>query len=432
MLRFAPSPTGDMHIGNLRVALFNYLQSKKTGEGLTIRIEDTDKARTIEGKDKEILDILNLFGIEYESVSYQSENFKRHQMFALQLIQSKIAFNCFCDEETLNRKQEEAKAAKKPFRYDDACLTLPDEVTLDHPKPFSVRIKRPLIAIDFTDRIQGKKHFEPEEIDSFIILNQEKMPTSNFACAVDDMLSDISLVIRGEDHIFNTPKQMAIRAALGYTKSIEYAHLPIILNDKGEKMSMRDNASSVKWLLTEGFLPEAISNYLCLLGNKTPKEIFTMQEAIEFFDLNALSESAAKFDIDKLRFINREHLKIMDDTELSRYVGFADADIGKAAKIYLEEASTTKELRAKIEAIFAEKKECGEYTEYVEQFKRLLQDAPHFKTFKEVQDYIIEKSGVKGENFLKSIRLLLTGAEHGPDLAELYPYIKNYLSEIIR
>lgn len=432
MLRFAPSPTGDMHIGNLRVALFNYIYSKQIKENLTIRIEDTDKARNIEGKDAEILGLLELFGIKHESVSYQSENKKRHQLMALQLINSKRAFNCFCTAEQLEADREAAKEAKKPYRYSGACENLAAEETIDNTNPFSVRIKKPLTAIDFTDKIKGDKHFEPEDIDSFIILRQDKMPTYNFACAIDDMISDISLVIRGEDHMSNTPKQMAIRAALGYTKSIEYAHLPIILNESGKKMSKRDDASSVKWLLEEGFLPQTIINYLVLIGNKPPKEIFSLEEAIDFFDITKLSKAAAKFDIDKLRFINREQLKLMDDLELSRFVGFADTDLGKLAKIYLEEASTTKELKAKISAIFSPKSDEGEYGEFVMQFKTLLKDAPHFATFSELKDFIIENSGVKGKNFFKSSRLLLTGAEHGPELDEIYPLIKNYLAEIIR
>ena len=432
MLRFAPSPTGDMHIGNLRVAVLNYIYSQKTHQPLTIRIEDTDKARNIEGKDREILEILALFGITYDQLMYQSDNLKRHQAMALQLLHLKRAFNCFCDETTLDAKREDAINTKQPYRYDGACENLSDEVTIDNPRPFTVRIKKPIAAIEFTDIIKGNRHFEPDDIDSFIILREDKHPTYNFACAVDDMLSDISIVIRGEDHMSNTPKQIAIRQALGYMKEIQYAHLPIILGDNGKKMSKRDNASSVKWLLSEGYLPSALINYLVLLGNNTPKEIFTVHEAIEFFELDKISKSPAKFDIDKLRFINREHLKMIDDLELSRYVGFADSDIGKVCKIYLEEASTTKELKAKIGAIFASKTACGDYSEMVEHIRHALVHAPHLESFKALQSYVSEQTGLKGKDFFKSIRLLLTGAEHGPELGVLYPLLKNYLMEIIK
>ncbi len=432
MLRFAPSPTGDMHIGNLRVALFNYIVSQQRHEPLLIRIEDTDKERNIEGKDKEILDILGMFSIEYKELMYQSNNLRFHSMMALQLLHDKKAFNCFCKPEELEQKREAAKEAKKAYRYDGACENLPDALTIDNMNPFVVRLKKPKHAITVNDHIKGEISFSPEDIDSFIIMRQDKTPTYNFACAVDDMLADISLVIRGEDHMSNTPKQIAIRDALGYDKSIEYAHLPIILNDEGKKMSKRDNASSVKWMFEEGYLPSAIANYLILIGNKPPKEIFTLQEAIEWFDINAISKAPARFDLDKLKFINKEHLKMLDAKELSRYVGFADDAIGQVAKIFLDEVSTLKELRAKIEPIFSKKEIPEEFREAAATMQAIIKDAPYFEEFEAFKSYIIENSGLKGKNFFKPLRLLLTGAEHGPELSDLYVHLKSYIKEIIK
>lgn len=432
MLRFAPSPTGDMHIGNLRVALFNYIVAEQNKEDLIIRIEDTDKERNIEGKDKEILEILNLFSIRYRDVLYQSNNLKFHSMMALELLHNKKAFNCFCSPQTLALSREKAKKQKRPYRYDGACENLPAELTIDNPNPFVVRLKKPLHSIVLNDLIKGKIEFTPDEIDSFVIMRQDKTPTYNFACAVDDMLSDISLVIRGEDHVSNTPKQIAIREALGYKKEIKYAHLPIILNEAGKKMSKRDNASSVKWMLEEGFLPSAIANYLILIGNKPPKEIFTLNEAVEWFDITKISKAPAKFDLDKLRFINREHLKLLDAKELSRYVGFADEDIGNLAKIYLDEIDTLKELRGKIDSIFTKKTVSEEFAHQAEIMRKTIQEAPYFETFDEFKDYIISSTGLKGKNFFKPLRLLLSGSEHGPELANLYPYLKNYIKEIVK
>ena len=432
MLRFAPSPTGDMHIGNLRVALFNYILSVQKNEDLIIRIEDTDKERNIEGKDKEIIGLLDLFGIKYKDVTYQSANLKYHRAMGVQLLHERIAFNCFCAPETLEAKRDQAKSDRKAYRYDDACLFLTPEQTIDNECPFTVRLRKPSVDVSFTDAIKGEMRFSPEDIDSFIILRADKNPTYNFACAIDDMIADISMVIRGEDHVSNTPKQIAVRAALNYTKEIEYAHLPIILNESGKKMSKRDDASSVKWLLEEGFLPSAIINYLILIGNKPPQEIFTLEEALSWFDLSRISKAPAKFDIDKLRFINKKHLQNLDDVELSRYVGFADKDIGKLAKIYLDEASTTKELRTKISAIFSEKSIPEEFSEPATKMKEVLQNAPFFEEFDAFKTHIMQESGLKGKNFFKPLRLLLSGAEHGPDLAEIYPLIKNYMSEIVK
>jgi glutamyl-tRNA synthetase len=263
-------------------------------------------------------------------------------------------------------------------------------------------------------------------------MRQDKTPTYNFACAVDDMLGDISLIIRGEDHMSNTPKQDHIRASLNYDKKIEYAHLPIILNDSGKKMSKRDDASSVKWLLEQGFLPAAISNYLILIGNKPPKEIFQVTEAIEWFDIDSISKSPARFDMDMLRHVNKEHLKILDNKELSRYVGFADEEIGELAKVYLEEASTTKELREKIQAIFSPKLIPDEFKEQAELMSNCIKNAPYFEEYEDFKNFIMQETNLKGKNFFKPLRLLLTGAEHGPDVAEVYKYLKNYIGEIVK
>lgn len=432
MLRFAPSPTGDMHIGNLRVALFNYIVAKQRGEELIVRIEDTDKERNIEGKDKEILDILGLFGIEYSNVLHQSEQLRYHRMMAIQLLQDKKAFNCFCTPAELDAKREIAKKTRKPFRYDDACTHLPAEQTIDNENPFTIRLRRPEEPVVTNDLIKGEISFAPEEIDSFIIMRAEKYPTYNFACAIDDMLSDISLVIRGEDHMSNTPKQIAVRNALGYEKEMEYAHLPIILNDEGKKMSKRDDASSVKWLLEEGYLPSAIANYLIHLGNKTPEEIFTLDDALAWFTLSSISKSPARFDLDKLKFINGQHLRNLDAKELSRYVGFADEAIGQVAKIYLEEARTLKELRPKIEAIFAEKVIPEEFAEQAEVMRKVIMAAPYFEAFDDFKNHIMNESGLKGKNFFKPLRLLLTGADNGPEVADLYVYLKDFMGEIVK
>lgn len=432
MLRFSPSPTGDMHIGNLRVALFNYILSVQREEPLLIRIEDTDLERNIPGKEKEIFEILSLFGIEYQEQQFQSNNLRFHRAMALQLLHDKKAFNCFCSSETLDAKREAAKEAKIAYRYDGACENLPAEEVIDNPLPFTIRLKKPSHPITLTDLIKGESTFDPDEIDSFILLGQDKFPTYNFACAVDDMLSDVSLIIRGEEHLNNTPKQIAIHEALGYTKKIEYAHLPVILGEEGKKLSKHDDASSVKWLLEEGYLPEAISNYLIMMGNKTPNEIFSLKEAIKWFDLKSLSKAPVRFDIDKLTFINREHLKGLDPKELSRYVGFADADIGQLAKVFLEEAGTLKELRSKIGAIFAQKEVPEEFKEGYEILRKLTLDAPHYDDFDAYTTYLSRHSGLEGKNFFKPLRFLLTGAEHGPELGDLYPYLKNYLKEVVK
>jgi glutamyl-tRNA synthetase len=428
LLRFAPSPTGDMNIGNLRVAIFNYIMSKQLNEDLIIRIEDTDVEKNIEGKDKEILEILNLFSIEYKSVMHQSDSLKYHQKMALQLMTQKKAYACFCSDSKLDELKEESIKDGKPFKYDGFCETLSDETVLNTNAPFTVRIKKPEHNIKFTDLLKGDFDYAPFDVDSFIILRQDKTPTYNYACAVDDMIMDISLVIREEAHVSDTPKQIHIRESLGYTKEIKYVHLPIILNP----LTGENDTSSVKWLIDEGFLPSAIANYLVLMGNNTPTEIFTLEEAISWFKIENVSKDSAKFDIDKLRFINKKHLETIDDMRLSKILGFADTDIGKLGKVFLDETTTIKEIKERVVKIFAQKDSYEGLHEEFLKVKECLQKAPFFNDFEELKKYISKQTNLEDDNLLKPLRYILTAADNGPNISDIYPLIKNYLGEIVK
>jgi glutamyl-tRNA synthetase len=433
LLRFAPSPIEDMNIGNLRVAIFNYIVSKQLNEDLVIRIEDIDIEKNIEGKDKEIIEILNLFSIEYKNIVHQSDSLKYHQKIALQLMSQKKAFACFCSDDKLNELKEEAQLEGKLFSYDGFCETLSDETVLNTNAPFTVRIKKTDENIRFTDLLKGKVDYTPLEVDSFVILNQAKKPTYNYACAVDDMIMDISMVIRNEKHISNTAKQIHVRNSLGYTKEIKYVHLPIILNAQTNKeMSNKDELNSVKYLIDEGFLPSAIANYLVLLGNETPSEIFTLEEAISWFKIENISKNAVKFDIDKLRFINKKHLETIDDMRLSKILGFADTDIGKLGKIFLEEVSTIKEMKEKIALIFSLKTTYKGFEEEFRKVKESLQKAPFFDNFEELKKYIEQETNLKDKNSFEPLRYILTGANNGPNISDIYTLVKNYLGEIVR
>jgi len=217
---------------------------------------------------------------------------------------------------------------------------------------------------------------------------------------------------------------------LGYEQKTEYAHLPNILNAEDKKMQLEDDAGSVIWLFSQGFIPDAIANYLILLGNETPTEIFTMPEALEWFSLENIAKSPAKFDIEMMRFINKEHLKIMDNKQLSTLFGFADADIGKLAKIYLEEACTTNELESKIKPIFTPKNFECEWGEQMRVLEKLVWELPMIDTYDEFRSTMMKESGLTDENFSKPLRVLLTGVESGPELSDIYPLIKPYLLEV--
>lgn len=439
MLRFAPSPSGDMHIENLRVAILNYLIAQQRNESFIIRIDDIDKAKNIEGKDTEIMQILEKFALNHKSVFHQSEHLHMHQTLAIKLLEQNKAFVCTCTAEKLEADMAKAKANKIAYHYSGRChdANKSEDGKAAHAKlkasgtPFVIRIKKPTENIINHDLIKGNITTTPNEVDSFVILYADGTPTYNFACACDDMLSGVTTVIREEAHLSNTPRQKHIKTQLGYEDETTYAHLPIILNTDGKKMSKHNNASSVKWMFEEGFVPDAIINYLLLLGNpNTPQEIFTLPEAIEWFNIKNISKSPAKFNSDKLRFINKEHLKRMDDKQLSTLFGFADADIGKLAKVYLGEVSTIKELEAKIRPIFSPKDFSGEWGEQMTIMAKLIADAPMMNEFNEFKTYIMKKSGLQEENFLKPLRYLLTGASNGPELSEVYPLIKSYLLEV--
>lgn len=430
MLRFAPSPTGDLHIGNLRAAILNYIIAKQTNDEFLIRIEDTDNARNINGKDKEILSILNLFGLLWDKLVYQSDNFKQHNIIANELIKKGKAFYCYCTKEFLALKKEEAIKNGKAFRYDDSwALQCKDT----NPNPV-IRLKGANCDISFFDEIKGECKFSKNEIDSFVIIREDGIPTYNFACSIDDMIYDISYIIRGEDHTSNTPKQILIRDSLGYLKEIKYAHLPIILNKDGKKMSKRDNESSVSWLLSQGFLPQAIINYLLSMGNKPKQEIFNLKDALTWFDIKTLSKSPVKFDINQLRHINREHLKALNLKDMTNLLESSDLSIGALAKIYLEEASTLNELRDKIALIFSKKDITSNDMKliYDTLIKLIDEDSESLEDFNSLKAKLIELTKLNGKALFHPLRYLLTGANNGPLLNDIYIYLRFYLKEILR
>ena len=425
MLRFAFRPIKDFSIDDLRRVLFTFIISKQLNEKLIIRIDDTNQEKNIEGKEKEILEILNLFSIDYSHVVYQSENLKYHQKMAMQLLTQKKAFSCFCSDEKLEELKTEAIAKNETPHYDGFCATLSDETILNTNAPFTVRIQMPQENITFKELLKKEAVFTPKEIDSFVILKHNKTPTHNYASAIDDMLYNITMVIQSEEYLNNTPKQVYIRKLLDYTQEITYLHLPILLNNQEE-------VYSVKALISEGFLPVAIANYLVLLENKTPTEIFTLEEAISWFSVDNISKNPAKFDMDKLRLINKKHLKEIDDMRFSKLLGFADKSIGQLGKLYLDEASTLKEIQSKIDALFSNKKAINEFEVEFTLLKQCLKDAPFFEEFDDLKAYVIQQTQLKEETLCQPLRYILTGEHNGPNLSDMYPLIKNYLGEIIK
>lgn len=434
MLRFAPSPTGDMHIETLRVAILNYLISQQCNERFIVRIEDNDKARNIEGKDTEFMQILEKFALTHDSVSHQSENLHMHQTLAIKLLEEGKAFICTCSDETIEHDRKNAAKNNLPYRYSGVCSDI-NKKELSQLKengiPFVIRIKKPQDEIIIQDIIMEEMHYSPDDVDSFVILHTDGTPTYDFARACEDMLLGVNFIIDTKSSLDGTPRQKHIKTLLGYEQEIKYAHLPYILNSDNEKVEQENETSILKSLLEEGFIPDAMINYLLLLGyQEAPQEIFTLPEAIEWFKLENISKSDIEFDVDTLRFINREHLNRMDDTQLSSLFGFADAQIGKLAKLYLKEVSTIKELQKKIGTVFSPKNFEGNDGEKMRILEKIIWDAPMIDDFETFKAHIIDQSGLEEKEITQPLRILLTGAKEGPALADIYPYIKSYILEV--
>ncbi len=415
MLRFAPSPLEALSVSTLRVALVNYILSRQKQEQFIVRMDAIDEAAQSSSRDQEILDLLKKFAIEQEQLFYQQERLGRHQQFALSLLAQGKAFACTCQAAESSMCQGECLDDQERI----AARIKAEKI------PYLLRLKRPKAAILFHDKIAGEIQKDPDELGEVILLKTDGTPTQAFATACDDMLEDISLVIREEKYLDNTPAQIHIKHSLGYTAQTSYAHLPEIKN-----LSDNKEALSITWLLTEGFLPDAIINYLLNIGIESPAEIFTLPDTIAWFSLEKCSSEPAPFDIEKLRHINRRHLEAMEENTLSRIFGFADADIGRLLKLYLEEASTLNALQKRLKAIFSPKS-CETHRE-MQMISTLIQEAPMFHDFGAFMAYLSHQSGMTEKALLLPLRLLMTGAPKGPKLEDIYPLVKPYITEIAR
>ncbi|MCX7857070.1 MAG: glutamate--tRNA ligase [Deltaproteobacteria bacterium] len=308
--RFAPSPTGYLHIGGARTALFNYLFTRHENGRMILRIEDTDLERSKDEYTKDIIEGLKWLGIDWDEGPYfQKERMEEYRKFANMLLEKDLAYKCYCPTEVLEEKRKKAlKEGKKPS-YDRTCR----DKNFNYPeRPFVIRFKTPLSGtVSFNDIIRGTITFDYEELDDLIILRSDNTPTYNFTVVVDDALMNITHVIRGDDHINNTPRQILIYQALGY-RIPEFAHVPMILGKDRTKLSKRHGAVSILEYRREGFLPEALINYIARLGwSYKDQEIFSKQELIEKFELKDVGKSPSIFDVEKLLWVNSYYIKTL-------------------------------------------------------------------------------------------------------------------------
>ena len=319
--RFAPSPTGMLHIGSARTALFNYLFSLNQKGKYLLRVEDTDKERSTQAAIDEILSSLEWLGIKHEEpIYYQSQAVKRHQEVAELLIKTGKAYYCYASKEELDELRQEAMKNNQRFKYDRRWRDRDISEAPKNIKPV-VRIKAPLTGkTEFTDKVQGKISIDNKEQDDFIILRSDGTPTYMLAVVVDDHDMGITHIIRGDDHLTNCAKQILIYDALNWQKPI-FAHIPLIYGTDGKKLSKRHGATAVSEYKNLGYLAQAMRNYLLRLGfSHGDDEIISDSDAIKWFNLDNLGKSPARFDFKKLDNLNAHYLKNHDDAALIQYI----------------------------------------------------------------------------------------------------------------
>ena len=435
--RFAPSPTGLLHLGGIRTALFNFLHAKSTGGKFRIRIEDTDHTRNKKESIDSILKGLEWLGLKHDDeIIYQSKKIKEHQKIINQLINNNFAYKCFhTDEEILELKKNNKKLESK-WRN-----------KFDHPQntQFCVRIKSPLNGqTTINDKIQGIVTVENKELDDFVIMRSDGSPTFLLSSAVDDFLMSITDIIRGDDHLTNSFRQMIIFNYLNYYPT--FSHMPLIHNENNEKLSKRHNALSIEDYKKEGFLPETIINYLLRLGwSYGDKEIISLDDAIKNFKIDKIGKSPSKLDEKKILFLNNFYIKNKNDDfildEIKKNQAFlkiknSEETISKIKdliNIFKERSNTLNEL---IDYINSINKEVFSYSK-VE--KKILNDSVNLKNnlldklsfIESWDDYILENAikdiiknmNLKFKDLGQPLRLVLLGTMNGPSLTKIMKVI---------
>lgn len=346
--RIAPSPTGYLHVGSLRTALYNYLYAKKHKGTFLLRVEDTDRSRLVEGALESLLTIFQTVGLPYDEGPIldkngnvidqgkngpyiQSERLEIYKEHAQKLIDSDHAYHCFCSKERLDEVRQKQQAAKQPTKYDRTCLKLsPEEVKsrIESGEEHVIRLHVPDGETVFQDEIRGSITISNEEIDDQVLMKSDGFPTYHLAVVIDDHLMSVTHVIRGEEWISSVPKHVILYNAFGFPLP-SFSHLPLILNPDKSKLSKRQGDVAVEDYLEKGYLPEALINFVALLGFNPSgdQEIYTLDELIDGFDLSKINKSGAVFDVSKLDWMNGQYIKKRDNESLAEMIKGKGIDI---------------------------------------------------------------------------------------------------------
>ena len=441
--RFAPSPTGYLHIGGLRTALYSYLWAKKTKGEFKLRIEDTDQARNSENAVKAIIEAFDWSGMDSDcEVEYQSKRFDIYEKYINQLLEEGNAYKCYMSRDELDALREKQMAAKETTRYDGTWRPQDGKVLPEIPSDEEavIRIKAPLEGdIEFEDGVKGSMTFTADQVDDFVIARSNGAPTYNFVVAVDDALMGITDVLRGDDHLSNTPKQIVVYKLLGFDIP-KFYHIPMINNPSGKKLSKRDGAMNVMDYKTMGYLPEALLNFLVRLGwSHGDQEIFTLSEMLELFDPSNINKSSSAYNTEKLNWLNAHYIKNVSNDRLAEDLKFHDCEIHGHDKkemvldLCKERANTLVELKDAISNILTvptsydkkgTKKFVKETTvDMLNSYSALLQSTDtelHLACdIEAVTKPFIEENGLKFPQLFQPIRIALTGGTQAPSVYDV-------------
>ncbi len=441
--RFAPSPTGYLHIGGLRTALYSYLWAKKTGGEFKLRIEDTDMARNSEDAVKAILEAFEWVGMPSDCViEYQSKRIDIYKVYIDRLLENGNAYKCYMSKEELQALREAQEANKETPRYDGTWRPESGKVLPEIPADIEpvIRIKAPTSGtIEFADGVKGAMKFDANQVDDFVIARGNGIPTYNFVVAIDDHLMGITDVIRGDDHLSNTPKQIVVYNALGFDVP-KFYHIPMINNPQGKKLSKRDGAMDVMEYKRLGYLPEALLNFLVRLGwSNGDQEIFSIEEMLELFDPNNINKSASAYNSEKLNWLNSHYIKNVSNERLSKELEFFDFHlVGHDKKEMIldlckERANTIVELKESIEAIlnlpteyeiagvnkFIKENTMGMLKQYCELLRVNEKDLHIAPDIEAVTKPFISENGLKFPELFQPIRISLTGATQAPSVYDI-------------
>lgn len=418
--RFAPSPTGLLHVGNARVALFNWLMAKKHGGEFLVRIEDTDPERSQRSYEEAILEDLRWFIGFKGPVFRQSDNLRLYQEVATRLLEEGKAYECFCTREELERMREEALRRGIPPRYPGRCRDLSPgekERLRAQGRTPSLRFRVGEGEVSFVDEVFGPQTFRGEELGDFIILRPDGWPTYNFACVVDDHQMGITHVIRGEDHLSNTPRQVLLYQALGWDPP-RFAHLPLLLGPDGKVLSKRHGPTSLRELREMGIMPQALANYLLNLGGILEEGVFDWDEMARRFTLGGMSRSQAVFDLGRLLWFNRLFLRKSSALALAEETGLDP----HAVELFKDEVSTIAELKALIRDLRESPPYDGPFPPgSAEVLKLALRELPSGK--EGWLQRVLLSSGRKPKDVFRPLRLALTGRDRGPELEKIVRFL---------